>query len=90
MMQRNVWIEWALDEYKKTGRSAVEVSEMSALFDFHFTEAIKQCILGSPIVDAHAAICVKCGHLGSASPASLEASVVRAAGRKPAAAAEKK
>lgn len=90
MMQRQDLMQWALDEYKKTGRTAVEVHEMSALFDSHFTEAIKQCILGEPIVHAHDQICRACEDLGAASPGPLDPETVRMAKRKPAVAAEKK
>jgi len=89
-MQRQDLVAWALDEYKATGRSAADVDEMALLFNSHFTEAIKQCVLGTPLVDAHRAVCAKCEELGAGSPAPLSANVIRAAKRQPAAAADKK
>ena len=85
MLRRQELIAWALAEYAAKGRSAAELSEMSGLFDSHFTEAIKQCIRGTPIVDAHEAICVKCDSLGAPTPAALPPALVAAAKRAPAA-----
>jgi len=84
MLRRQDLMAWALDEYKATGRSAPEIAEMSALFDVHITECIKQCILGSPIAQAHEAICVKCDSLGAPLPAPLPPALVAVAKRAPA------
>jgi len=70
MLTRQYLMGWALAEYKAKGASAADVDEMSGLFDYHFTEAIKQCVLGSPIHDAHAAVSSECRKLNAPSPAA--------------------
>jgi len=71
MLIRRAILTWALAEYEKLGAEPGDREVMAGLFDYHFFECIKQCILGAEVDDAHAQVSRLCREQKSPEPPPL-------------------